>query len=221
MHTPREIYEKYRIPPWLQLHQLRVAAVGKMVAEAQQGNIDTRQIVLACLFHDMGNILKFDISPTGPLAPLFGKKGFDYWREVQQEFAQTHGTDEHAASVAIARAIGLPPAACTIVDRIGFANVKDLFAHNSRELWIAQYADMRVGPYGIISMQERIEDLKKRYATKSAWFGRKELSMISENILQEVEHKLFSHGTLAPDGITNTSVAPIIEKLRDYSVTAS
>ena len=33
MRSTRDIYDEYRIPPWLQLHQLRVAAVGKMVCE--------------------------------------------------------------------------------------------------------------------------------------------------------------------------------------------
>ena len=40
--------------PGLQLHQLRVAAVGKLICEHLKKPVRTKDVVVACLFHDMG-----------------------------------------------------------------------------------------------------------------------------------------------------------------------
>ena len=61
MRDVQEIYDAYRIMPSLQLHQLRVGAAGKLIAEHFSDSLDERSVVLACLFHDMGNIIKSDL----------------------------------------------------------------------------------------------------------------------------------------------------------------
>ena len=56
------IYAKYKIPPQLQTHQLRVAAVAKTICEHLWPKLsDMRTIISTCLVHDMGNIIKFDL----------------------------------------------------------------------------------------------------------------------------------------------------------------
>ena len=82
MRTPREIYAEFKIMPNLQLHQLRVAAVGKLISEHFTVPVNVRDVVLACLFHDMGNILKFDLTQF----PEFREpQGILYWEEVKKE----------------------------------------------------------------------------------------------------------------------------------------
>ena len=68
--TILEIYEKYKIMPQLRTHMLRVAAVGKIVCDAVNEKVkqnrgefvNTKNVVTACLLHDMGNIIKFDLN---------------------------------------------------------------------------------------------------------------------------------------------------------------
>lgn len=57
-----EIYQKYKVPPNLQEHMLRVAAMAEIIANSWPNNsLDREILLLACLTHDMGNILKFDL----------------------------------------------------------------------------------------------------------------------------------------------------------------
>ena len=213
----RDIYAQYRIPPWLQLHQLRVAAVGSLVLQAQEEKIDESAVILACLFHDMGNILKFDFSPNGPFEEVIEENGSQYWRGVQDGFREKYGTDEHDATVAIAHEIDISAEAISIIDQIGFSNIPDIFPC-SKELWVAQYADMRVGPPGIIPIGERVADLKARYAKRSKSFADAELVDANEKILQEMEEKLFMGGRIRPEDISDAAVAPVIEELWEYPI---
>lgn len=216
--TVKEIYERYQVPPWLQLHQVRVAAVGKMVANIQSQNIQSTDVILACLFHDMGNVLKFDPSPDSYFAAFFEEKGFAYWQRVQDDFRRRYGSDEHAAAVAIATEIGISSAAIAIINMIGFDRARELFARGSRELWIVQYADMRVGPEGIISLDQRIGDIKKRYAKHSAWFGDPNQSDTSENVLHAIEDELFKDGRIQPETINDATTALVMQELWDYAI---
>src|SRR3989344_2472976 len=95
-----EIYEKYKIPPNLQLHQLRVAGVASIICDNFDKPLDKGSIITTCLLHDMGNILKFnfDIFPE----EFYGKQGRAYWEKVKQEFKEKYGEDEHKATHAIA-----------------------------------------------------------------------------------------------------------------------
>ena len=54
-----QIYEKYKIIPFLVMHQLRVAAVAEMICDSLSMSIDKDNIVRACTLHDMFNIVKF------------------------------------------------------------------------------------------------------------------------------------------------------------------
>ncbi len=92
--TVGEIYDSYRIMPGLQLHQLRVAAVGKTVCDHFDRRVDMQSVLLACLFHDMGNIIKADL---GLFKGLLGEQSREYWEGVKQEYVEKYGTDEHVA----------------------------------------------------------------------------------------------------------------------------
>ena len=83
MRTIQQIYSDYKIMPNLQLHQLRVASVAKIIAENFKEKLDKESIVIACLFHDMGNIIKFNFSYfTEFLKP----EGLEYWQAVKNEY---------------------------------------------------------------------------------------------------------------------------------------
>ena len=70
-----EIYQKYQIPPHLQLHMYRVSAVAWTICDNFDEELDKIKIVAADLLHDMGNIIKFDLK----LFPEFLEpEGYDY-----------------------------------------------------------------------------------------------------------------------------------------------
>src|SRR3989344_7901427 len=146
MKTVRELYTKWRIMPSLQLHQLRVAAVVKLIADNFAEPVNKEEVILACLFHDMGNIIKSDLT----YFPDFVEpEGAEYWEKVKADFIQKYGTNHHKANIMIAKDIGFPPAAVALVDGVGFSQIAYVVADSSFERKIMQYADIRVGPRGV------------------------------------------------------------------------
>ena len=48
--------------PSLQLHMYRVTAVASRIVDNWKGqNLDKKEIIIACLLHDIGNIIKFKL----------------------------------------------------------------------------------------------------------------------------------------------------------------
>ncbi len=196
--------------PSLQLHQLRVAAVGKLICDNFSQPLNKNDIILECLFHDMGNIVKFDLAHF----PEFVQpKGRNYWESVKADFLQKYGREQHAANAAIAGEIGLSTQVIGIMNASGFSRIGAIFETGSIELKICQYADLRVAPHGIVSLEERLRDFSKRYAAKDE-------SSYSDSLRvgRGLEEQIFSNTTISPEDINDTSVAPLIEELWEYPV---
>jgi len=218
MKTVADIYREYRIMPSLQLHQLRVAGVAKLVCEQSMKPVDTHTVVLAGLFHDMGNIIKSDLR----YFPEFVEpEGLEYWEQVKADFVSKYGTDHHRANVAIAREVGIPEASVALIDGIGFSKLPEVVSDGSLERKVLQYADMRVGPHGILSLPERLEEGRARYQktrTERPYYGSDEEFRRLDSVAEEVERQVMSQTNLAPEDLNDASVAPLIEQLRKYTV---
>jgi putative nucleotidyltransferase with HDIG domain len=220
MKTPREIYAQFRIMPSLQLHQLRVAAVAQYVCDHLKEEVDEKIVITECLFHDMGNIVKSDLEYFPDFVQPEGK---EYWESVKRDFVEKYGPEQHAANAAIAREIGLSQEVIEIMNSSGFGKLKTVL-EGSTELKVCQYADMRVGPHGVLPMRERLVEGRDRYkrrriATESEAFSRSD-SEFEElaQAAQDLEWELFTDISIAPSDITGESVAPVMEKLWDYQV---
>lgn len=216
MRTVQEIYDAYRIMPWLQEHQLRVAATASLIAQNLTVAIDTESVVLACLFHDMANIIKSDFAA---FPQLFTKESAAHWEEVKQDFIRKYGDNEHDAAMKIAAEIGLPTEVRKLIDGISFSKLLLTRDHASFEQKIVEYSDLRVAPYGITSMHERLAEAKKRYATESELLGRTEEEY--QTLLraaEEIERQIFAECRILPEDITEKIASPIMRLLRERSV---
>jgi len=159
----KEIYSKYPVPPNLQEHMMRVAGVAKIISENWMGALLDEDIMLkACLVHDIGNLLKFDLETK---AHFLGKEqsNVDYWKKLKEEMAQKYGADEHVATASICQEINLEPKALWIVNNWGFGNFDKVLKSENWEYKICVYSDHRVGPFGIVSLKERFAEQRKRY----------------------------------------------------------
>jgi len=218
MRKVTDIYEQYRIPPQLQLHQLRVASVASMIVDAFEGVLERERIVTTCLFHDMGNIVKFNFDQFPD--SFLGSKPRTYWEAVKAEFTAKYGTDAHEANLAIASELWLSEDIRSLMDGISFANLLTTQTLDSFEEKICEYADLRVGPYGVIPLEARIQDIHDRYSG-----GRSiEVPTHAEDFDElraaayEVERQIFSRARITPLDITDVSVAPLIEELKKYTI---
>ena len=216
--TLRDIYARYKIMHGLQLHQLRVAAVAKLICDNFDEPLEEREVVLTGLFHDMGNIIKSDLT-TFP--QFLEPEGLAYWQGVKDEFVRKYGPDEHRANIAIARELELPERVCDYIDHLGFSMLKAIkrssFGHK-----IAKYADLRVGPFGILSLDERLSEARERYGRKA-----KQGSTLSPNdgnfdelaaVAADIEKEIFAHSRIRPEDINDRTAAPVIEELWEYNV---
>lgn len=206
--------------PQLAEHQLKVAAVGDLICGHFNCSVDRDNIVAACLLHDIGNIIKFDLKITNQLHPGLLKAGdLEYWEKVKTEYLGKYGHDEHLASVNIAKELRLDKRVVELVDCIGFntgtANAQGMDFGKK----ICAYSDMRVGPKGVIALEERLADLRVRYDQKFRQMGSNERERADfENGLRQIERQIFERCSIKPEDITETAIALIKEELKSFEI---
>lgn len=213
METIGDIYTHFKIPPQLQLHQLRVAAVGKIVSDALSA--DTRTVVLACLLHDMGNIIKFRLDR---FPEFLEPEGHAYWKEVQDDYKKKYGTDEHVATLMICDELGVSDRVLTCIRAVGMTKVHSNLSEGTREECITNYADLRVGPRGLVSIVERIADGKARYGNTHDGITFTEVGF--RTMTREVERLEVALTTEAfkPQHIDESRVTQLAGELKSFTV---
>lgn len=221
MRTVVEIYKKYRIPTIVQKHQLRVAAVGKILAD-RISDVEASKVILTGLFHDMGNILKMDLAPNAGLSPFLAPDTLDQLVKIKNSFLNQYGADEHDATMKIGEEIGLTDKILAMIDNMRFSRTAWVLTEAPFEMKIIKYADLRVSPYGIVPMHERLDEARGRYRGKKFDTG----DVVSAHkSLKRTEAQCFAlekvvseKADVDPAVLTEASAAPIIEELRAYKV---
>ncbi len=208
-----EVYEKYKIPPWLAEHMYRVAAVAATLFDASGLTEGRSALLVACLLHDMGNIIKFDFE--NPALPIpSGERA--HWEAVQKDMFARYGHDEHAATLAMLDEIGVSPRVREIIDAINFRNAEAIERSGDILVQIAQYADSRVVPSGIASLAARMQDMYARYANKHP----KDDDTTHRRVqaLERLEQSLFAGLTIRPEDITEESTAALRVTLSHFEI---
>jgi putative nucleotidyltransferase with HDIG domain len=159
--TTKQIYEKCMVPKNLQEHMLRVAALAEIILENWTGKkVNKNAIVQACLFHDIAKPMTFELAKQAQ----FGMSAYDIKKlgKLQKQLKSRYGTDEHHAVVEICKEIKLSPTAIKLVDNLEWKRIPRLLKSNDIESLIPIYCDMRIGPKGILLLEERLHDLESR-----------------------------------------------------------
>ena len=207
----KDLYAKYHIMPQLATHMLRVAGVGKIVAENWKDGCDSKFVTDLCLLHDLGNIVKFDLQNMQE--DKFGKiDDLKYWQDIQKQYFNKYGHDAHDATVGTLKDANLNG----FVEYIGeeeklyFAEANEAgLAQASVPAIIMMYADCRVKPEGVVSYRERIDDLNTRYGKKTeTWY--KWTYWFDDWIQSKVSVDL--------QKITENSVTPLYDELLGYNI---
>lgn len=209
-----DIYNEYKVMKNLQLHQMRVAAVAFQICESLNLEVDRDSILKACLIHDIANIIKFNLN----YFPEFNKpEGLEYWEKVKYDFILKYGNDEHKASVQITRDLGLDDYIVRLVDCVDAPAIETIKIGNDFGRKICIYADNRVTPHNIVSINERNLEAKKRYENHPNSFDEAERNFFMEN-LTEIESQIFSHSSINPEDIDDQSIEKYLEILKDFSI---
>jgi hypothetical protein len=206
-----EIYRRFNVPPNLPSHLFRAAAVGDMIADHWKGPKLSREDLRAyLLLHDFGNIVKYDFSHKELLTPEM-QENIDYWKTAQQEARQKYGSDDHEATTAMARELGVPERVMALLEQDDFRNLEAVAAGNDWEQKIGKYSDYRGGPLRVVLLADRIADLRKRYAGKIIITHDPNLEKIN-NAMILIEKQVISNTTLKPEDINEQSIKKYLDK---------
>ncbi|MFH0773575.1 MAG: hypothetical protein V1922_04670 [bacterium] len=179
----QQVYDRYNIPFHLQKHMLRVAALSIILVDNwTMDGLDKESIIRASAFHDMANIIKFNFDKPALFKEEESKT--NYWRKIQMEVIKKYGDNIHKATLKMCQEIGLSHKTLTIIENLEWNNTPKILKRKDYESAISIYCDMRVGPYGIMPLSERIEDLETRNNVHNMSFVRK-VANILETILQK------------------------------------
>lgn len=206
--------------PQLAEHQLRVAAVADVIIDnipnPSSLTLNRYDIVAVCLLHDMGNILKFDLSNSH----LVINKDIDvnFWQKVKDQYGKKYGADEHAASLKIARELGVNPRKLELIDAIGFETAVENSAGHDFGKKICAYCDSRVSPCGVVSLEGRFDDLRARYAHRHQEWGSEQKRLAFENALRHIEQQIFACCAIKPEQITEMTITETRERLKEFDI---
>jgi len=156
-----QIYIHYMTPQNLQTHMLRTTSLAKVLLEFWKGvELDKNAIIQACLFHDIAKPMKFDLAKQAQYST--SEEDINKLAQLQNRIKNNYGEVEHHATVMICKEIGLSDAAINFVDNLEWSYIPRLLEANDISSLIPIYCDMRIGPKGVLPLQERLREIKER-----------------------------------------------------------
>lgn len=145
---------------------LRVAAVGKYLAESFVGEAQSQNIVATLLLHDLGNLLKFDLVKGLNLLDE-SERNLEYWTEKKKQLQEQYSSDEHQATFLMAKETSANDKVLFILQHMGSSHLSETLESDDWELKICSYSDFRVGPFGYLTVEERFKNILERYEGSS------------------------------------------------------
>lgn len=214
----KEVYKKYQIPPNLQDHMYRVAAVGSVVVDylADTIKLDKELVIQALLVHDIGNIIKFDFKNE----EFYSKRDVEHWRKVRQEFVDKYGEDENIGTLKIVGELGLSERIIEVLSNMGTSSVNLTTEPFAWYCKVCSYADFRVAPHGVVGIVERWDDLMRRYAGRQDIFwgdDAKKKERKKQNSLT-IEQQLQAESSHPLAAISDELIAPLVAELPEYDI---
>jgi|GEM_PF-1179117 len=168
--TPKKLYDFCYLHPLLVDHLWRVTSLAAKLLENWTGPKLSHQILLECmLLHDLGNLVKFDLSSSAP-SYLMSQVELPFYRELQKTWRDKFGQDADVASSLIIADLPLKNSAVITQLITGHAAgtlTSTVESHNWLQK-LCDYTDFRIGPFGLVTLTERFSDLKNRYAYQHA-----------------------------------------------------
>ncbi len=212
--TIKEVYSHFKINQGLQLHMLRVGAVAKTISDNYGSDIDTQNIVSACLMHDLGNILKFKFD-NDDFNSFLEPEGVDFWRKRKVEVELEYGVNEDEVTIKMINELKVDPEISRVVEAGHLEVIGRLIEEKDFSGQVMLYCDMRVGPMSIISLDERLDDIQERYAPHR--FSHEKLDFLRKH-LGKIEDNIFAQSNIKPSDITEDSTLELQKELLNWEV---
>lgn len=112
------------------------------------------------LLHDLGNVVKFTLEKPNRFVISDGE--VDRLAKLQQQIIVKYGNDDHEVASKMMNEIGVDSLIKKTINAKSFGNSVALSKSSDWYGKILAYSDMRVMPKGICTLDERVEDIRKR-----------------------------------------------------------
>ncbi|MFP4118750.1 MAG: HD domain-containing protein [Candidatus Woesearchaeota archaeon] len=201
-----DIYDRFSIPSFLAHHMRTVAAIGRFVCDNLQETLDTDCVVAALLLHDLGNVVKFDLD--SPLTDkLCSSAEKNQLKRLQTEFRERYGASADEATMSMVAGLDVPQKVTWLLENANWLNIETVRDSASFELKVCAYADYRVSPTGIVSLEERLSDLRRRYQDYPHTDTLPEDEVRKRDAAYyDIEKQLFSRADITPEDITEETI---------------
>jgi hypothetical protein len=212
----QDIYTHYQIPENLQLHMYRVTAVGLLVADLIGNSIklDKKIITIALLLHDVGNIIKFNLGNS----TILKSDEVEQLKKVKDAFISKYGDDEHLATIKIVNELNVPTKVVEILENIGSSKVH-VTIHSEDWYWkVCSYADFRVAPYGVVSVEERFDDVIQRYKDRAHVLADVEKTLEKRDNCLILEKQIQAESMSPLSEINDAKITHLLRELREFNI---
>lgn len=212
------IYQVYALPINLQQHMLRVAAVALWILDRWKGvELNRREIIETLLLHDIGNLVKVTEDKFESLFPdTYQMESFQYWRNIRKSIIQRYGKTDTEATSNIVKEIKVSNTVMDMIEKKQFVKNVDTYNNNDYAIKICAYADQRVSPNGVLSLENRLNEAIVRYR------GVKNASVNSPNreelveYAKKIEQQIFNFVEGDPEQITDATIKDYVEELKKF-----
>ena len=199
-----QTYNRYQIPTNLQQHMLRVGALAQIILDHWQGvSIDKQSVVTCALYHDIAKPVTFDIEKQRKY--VASEEDFNKVKRTIVDMISKYGGEEHVAVIKIFEEIGCSAETIRLINNLEWIYTPRLIQENDIPALLLNYCDMRIGPKGILRVQDRFADLKSR----APFAGIDEIAALSPKL----ESTIQALTTINLNDITDDQIAAQIQKL--------
>jgi hypothetical protein len=189
--TISEVYSKFRIPPNLQEHMLRVCSIVEFISQHLNNKvtIDWKLVREITLLHDLGNIVKFDFEKH---PEFLGKEeeNVEYWKQTQKQIISQYGSNDHDVTKKMLEEVNLNKESIEIILNKSFGNSVSVSNSKSWPLKILYYADLRTLPFGVGNLEERINDIKSRMPQYTSRPDFEDLVSACKNVEKQIQENI-------------------------------
>ncbi|MBD3250437.1 MAG: hypothetical protein GF381_02630 [Candidatus Pacebacteria bacterium] len=216
----KQVYQKYYITPNLEKHMLWTAAVGLLVMEQWQGpTIDEQLVTTALLTHDLGNLVKFDLdSDFSRQHSGLSNSQLDQLKSVQTKFRIKYSANADQANIAIARELQLSERIVRILALHSFQDIPELLQNPNWEHILCLYGDLRISPDGLVSVKDRVLDLRDRYLERDPQWSQTEFVNQSLQASLELEKQLQQQTKTDLNSLSQQQIDQKIKGLLEFEI---
>ena len=199
-----EIYQRFSVPQNLQEHMFRVFGIISVVGKNWTGEqLDWSLLKKLALLHDLGNIVKFNL-----------KEEELYLKEAQKVMIDKYGADDHEATGKMVKELGFDGEAVDTIQSKSFGNSVAISKSQNYLLKILYYADMRVLPNGVGTLEDRLSDVRNRMPKYTSRPDFEDLVSASRDVETQIQKSV----SVPLSAINNETIAIFISEASNYDV---